>query len=127
MAVIRVQHDHEKTFVQVSRELLKDTSIDLQAKGLLVFMLDKPDNWNVRPRDLAWELKVSKNTVYRILEKLISAHYVARTDIRRRKPDGTFEQASIYDVYENRKVAELRSAEATRHRDVAEMYGDVPF
>jgi DNA-binding transcriptional MocR family regulator len=95
----------------VSRDLLRDTAIDLQAKGLLVFMLDKPDNWMVRPRELAKELRVSKNTVYRVLEKLIGSHYVRRTDLRRRKPDGTFEQASLYDVFENREDAELWPAE----------------
>jgi DNA-binding MarR family transcriptional regulator len=92
MAVIRVQHDHEKPFVQVSRELLQDTTIDLQAKGLLVFMLDKPDDWSVRPHELAKELRISAPTIYRIIAKLIEAHYVQRTDIQRRKPDGTFEQ-----------------------------------
>ncbi len=126
MAIIRVRHDREKPFVQVSRELLQDTTIDLQAKGLLVFMLDKPDAWNVRPRELARELKVSKNTVYRILEKLISARYVVRTDIRRRKPDGRIEQASIYDVRESKAAAQAGGAE-TRCRDVVGLYGDVPF
>ena len=126
MAVIRVQHDHEKPFVQVSRELLKDTTIDLQSKGL-VFMLDKPDNWTVRPRGMARELKVSKNTVYRILEKLIAARYVTRTDIRRRKPDGTIEQASLYDVYERKKASVLLGAEEVGGQNVAGLYGDVPF
>jgi DNA-binding transcriptional ArsR family regulator len=107
VAIIRVQHDLHKPFLMVSRELLADTHIDLQAKGLLIYMLDKPDDFSVRPEVLARELKVSRPTVYRLLAKLRDAKYVNRTDIHRRKSDGTFDSTSIYDVFENRKDAEI--------------------
>jgi predicted transcriptional regulator len=72
-----------------------------------MFLLAKPDNWQVRPEQVAEECGSSRSTVYRLLAKLIEAGYIRRDDIRRRKSDGTFDSAALYTVFEDRKMEEL--------------------
>ena len=100
--IIRVEHTKDKPYVLVSRQMIKDLSMDMQSKGFLVFLLSKPDNWKVRPKQLATEIKESAATVYRILNKLIKAGYVHRELIRAQLSNGQFKTASIYCVFEEK-------------------------
>jgi DNA-binding transcriptional ArsR family regulator len=106
-SIIRVEHDKDKPYLVVSKETVRDHAVCWEARGFLMFLLAKPDDWQMRPEQLAEECGSSRSTVYRLLAKLIKAGYVRRDDIRRRKPDGTFDSAALYTVFEDRKVAEL--------------------
>jgi predicted transcriptional regulator len=68
---------------------------------LLVFLLDKPDNWRIRPEAMAKELNVGVATVYRILDRLITSGYVHREVIRRNK-NGTYQCGALYTVFEDK-------------------------
>jgi predicted transcriptional regulator len=107
MAIVRVTHDKENPFVVLSKSTVKDNSLSWDMLGLLVYLLAKPDNWQVRVDHLAAERGQHPATIYRLLRKLRDAGFVRRTDIVRRKPDGRFDQACLYDVFESRESAEL--------------------
>ena len=93
-----IRASHSQNFVVVSKEPLKDSRLSLRAKGLLVFLLAKPDNWEVRPGPLAAELRESRATLYRIIKELLEAGYCER--LPRRKRHGQFGE-SLYVVFEN--------------------------
>jgi Fe2+ or Zn2+ uptake regulation protein len=100
-SIIRVDHSKENPFLLVCRKTVRDMKLDLQAKGLLVFLLDKPDNWRIRPEAMAKELNVGVATVYRILDRLITSGYVHREVIRRNK-NGTYQCGALYTVFEDK-------------------------
>jgi predicted transcriptional regulator len=99
--IIRVVHK-ERPFLMIDKETIGVLAYDLQALGLLVVILAKPDDWRVRPEQLARELKASKRSVYRVLSRLIASGYVVRDDITRRCENGTFERRCCYTVYEDK-------------------------
>ena len=39
-------------FTQVSNAMLEDTRLSWRAKGLLCYMLSRPDNWKINKTDL---------------------------------------------------------------------------
>lgn len=85
----RAPRDKEHPYVQVSKQPLDDKALSLSGKGLLVFILSKPDDWQVYVDALAKELKESKNTVARYINELIERRYCVRT-LRSRGTGGTF-------------------------------------
>lgn len=90
----------------MSKETIRDLGLDFDALGCLVFLLSKPDDFEIRPEVLAKERKLGRMTIYRHLKKLIGAGYVLRTDIKVRDEAGRFKQASLYTVYESKGDAQ---------------------
>jgi DNA-binding MarR family transcriptional regulator len=103
-SIIRVVHK-EKPFLMIDKATIADLKPDLQALGLLVVILAKADDWQVRPEELARELGVTARSVYRIISRLIDARYIVRIDETRRKEDGRFDRRTCYTVYEDRSMA----------------------
>ena len=106
-SIIRVEHTKDRPYLVVSKETVRDRSVSLEARGFLMFLLAKPDDWQIRPEQIAEECGKNRATIYRLLLKLIDAGYVRRDDIRRRKPDGTFDSTALYTVFEDKKTAAL--------------------
>ena len=106
-SIIRVEHDKDRPFLLVSKETVRDKDVSFEMRGFLVSCLPNPDNWQIRPEQVAEECGLHRSTIYRLLNKLIRAGYIHRTDIRRRKPDGTFDSAALYIVFEDRKASAI--------------------
>lgn len=125
--IIRVVHK-ERPFLMIDKETIQDLATDLQALGLLVVILGKPDTWRVRPEQLAQELKASKRSVYRVLSRLIASGFVVREDFIRRRENGTFERRCCYTVYEDRRmVAKILDRSGDRVCDTRIGGREVPF
>ena len=65
-------------YTVIINTLIKDKSLTWQARGLLMYLLSKPDNWTVTKTDLANSSPVGGDAVATILKELETAKYVAR-------------------------------------------------
>lgn len=74
-------------FVQVPRETIRDKNLSWKARGLLTYLLDMPDGWDVRSEFLAGEGPDGKDSVQTGLREL-RTHGYYRLE-RRRLRDGT--------------------------------------
>lgn len=104
--IIRIKHKR-KSFLTVDAGTIKDSSLDLQSLGLLVFLLNKPEDWDVRPKELAKERKECEATIYRILKKLITTGYIYRVYETPKLPDGRIRSFSIYYVFESKQECQV--------------------
>ena len=80
-------------FYTVSKDLSEDTGLSWAARGMLIFLLGKPDNWEVSVEHLIKQTKGSskpsgRDAVRGIIKELIDAGYM-QADIRRQE-GGTF-------------------------------------
>lgn len=82
---IRVKHGKEKPYFLLARNTAQDTNLSYEALGLLVYLLSKPDDWQVMIVDLSKRIRCGKNKAYRILNELIDARYMERVAIRNEK------------------------------------------
>lgn len=95
MTIIRVKKD--KGYFVASNKPFNDKSLSWEARGMLGYLLSKPDDWIVRNVDLYRQGPAGKNKVKRILTQLKNAGYLVRTRIR--QPDGTFEwESTLYET-----------------------------
>lgn len=72
-------------FTHIENDCLRDITLDIQERGLLVTMLSLPDGWDFSGIGLASILPCGKSKVYSTLKKLEKAGYLRRTRITNKK------------------------------------------
>ncbi len=96
MTIIR--RKRTKNFAIVSNSIASDARLSFEARGLLVYVLAKPDDWKVHVKDLmraggkkpSGRNNTGRDQVYKILKRLEKLGYVER--IERRNPNGTIRE-----------------------------------
>jgi adenylate kinase family enzyme len=74
MSIIRRASDGSP-YTAISNTTLQDKTISLDAKGLLVYLLSKPPDWNVMSSVLMREFDIGKDRYYRMVNELQAAGY----------------------------------------------------
>ncbi|WP_243845203.1 hypothetical protein [Pseudomonas syringae group genomosp. 3] len=86
MSIIRAPRP-EGNFYLLSKSISEDRRLSWAARGVLVFLLGKPDHWKVSPAHLRGETAGSakptgRDGIYGLLDELINAGYVRREQPR---------------------------------------------
>ncbi len=76
----RAARDEQHPYFMLRRATAQDTTLSFEARGMLAYILSKPDDWKVQPTDL--QQNCSKNIVYRILKELKDHGYINLTQTR---------------------------------------------
>ena len=93
MIVRVVKRSH---FTIISNVPLNDGRLSWEARGLLAWLISKPNTWIVNPKAIARRGRTGRDRVKRMLAELTANGYLVRT--RHRSGDGQFRWESI--VYE---------------------------
>ena len=95
MSTIRVAKRHR--FAVVDRRAINDTRLSWSARGLLVWALDKPDDFELTREELAKQAPEGETAVRRMLKELSTYGYLRRE--RRRDEAGHFvTETTLYEV-----------------------------
>lgn len=86
MSIIRAPRP-EGNFYLLNKTISEDQRLSWGARGMLVFLLGKPDHWKVSPAHLRGETASSakptgRDGIYGLLDELINAGYVRREQPR---------------------------------------------
>jgi hypothetical protein len=93
--IIRVEHSKENPYFMMNRDTAQDDSLTWEARGVLAYLLSKPDDWQVMVVDL--QQKCGRDKVRHILDELKAAKYLRIIPARNTK--GKFSKAE-YQVFE---------------------------
>jgi hypothetical protein len=83
----------------INKGLVNDQELSWKAKGILVYLLSKPDDWKVIEKDIIKQSKDSRDSVRSGISELIKAGYIIRSENRNRDKKGRLNTYN-YDVYE---------------------------
>jgi hypothetical protein len=72
--IIRARRRHR--FVIVDQHAVEDTRLSWAARGLLGYLLSRPDDWKVMVRDLQRRGDLGRDGIYRLLKELRAVGYV---------------------------------------------------
>src|SRR5574340_412573 len=75
-------------YFKVANSVFNDENLSWEARGVMGYLLSKPDNWQLRVVDLERRGPAGQDKIRRILRELEAAGYLRRERFRRR--DGTF-------------------------------------
>lgn len=99
--VIRVQK-RPNNFVMIDKGFLENPNLSWKAKGILAYLLSKPDNWKVVTRNLVNQSVDGKSAVYSGLKELSEQGYYTKRPIRNEKGTRIVQWESIvFEVPEN--------------------------
>ncbi len=104
----------ESNFYTLNKSISEDKRLTWAARGLLIFLLGKPDHWKVSVASIINETKCSRKQtgrdgVYALLDELIECGYVVRGE-QNHDAGGRFDAAD-YIVQESTVSAEPYTAE----------------
>lgn len=94
--IIRVEKDRSHPYKTINTAFANDERLSWGARGVLVYLLSKPDDWKMLVKDLIKQSPAGRDAVYAILQNLEACGYLKR--IRTRRDDGTFEYSTV--IYE---------------------------
>lgn len=95
--IARAPKDADNPYRMINRHAMEDDRLSFEARGLLAYILVKPDYWRVRITDLRRSGNIGRDKAYRILNELIAFGYVIRE--MERNEDGTISEM-VYKVDE---------------------------
>jgi hypothetical protein len=72
--IIRAPRRHR--FVIIDQRAIEDTSLSRAARGLLGYLLSRPDDWKVLVNDLRKRGDLGRDGIYRLLRELRHAGYM---------------------------------------------------
>ena len=76
--IIRTVHDRSNQFAQINRALLQNSALSWEARGVLSYLLSKPEDWEVRFTDLVKQGPGESDRMRRILRELERAGHMIR-------------------------------------------------
>jgi hypothetical protein len=96
MSIVRAPRP-DSGFVQIRNEVARDERLSYKARGILLDVLSRPDNWETSAEALARSGPDGRHAILTGLRELRDAGYLET--VKRRADDGTFRTLSIvYDV-----------------------------
>ena len=107
--IIRVRRKH---YTVLSPILTGDKKLSFAARGMMAYLLSKPDDWQARVSDLINQSPASKDAVRSIINELIKHRYMKHT--RKRRDDGTFDYET--EVFEEPFASEDEPAKEVSTR-----------
>lgn len=100
MTTIRV--NRRQRFTVVDREAINDERLSFRARGILFWLLDKPDDWRCNSDDIAAACIEGRDAVRTALRELQALDYIVR---RREQDRETGQWRTVTDVYETPQQA----------------------
>ena len=105
MSIIRGPRP-DSNFYILDKKISEDKRLSWSGRGLLIYLLGKPNHWQVSVQALVNETKASakptgRDATWGLLKELIDAGYCTRTQVR--KADGTLGEMD-YLISENAKL-----------------------
>ncbi len=76
--IVRVEKNADARYVMIDKRLTENDSLSYAARGMMAYLLSKPDGWQVRMTDLENSGSEGRDRVRGIIEELAHAGYVKR-------------------------------------------------
>lgn len=96
--IFRVEKNAENPFVQMHKFPINDKRLSWKAKGILLYLLSKPNDWQVYEVDIVKHGDDGKTSVSSGIKELMKCGYITRKQKRNKK--GKFEgyQYTVYEI-----------------------------
>jgi hypothetical protein len=79
---VAIRVEHRTQFTVIDSRTINDEALSLRSKGLLVWLLDKPDGWRVNSVEISKQCKEGRDAVRTALAELEEAGYLTREKYR---------------------------------------------
>lgn len=95
----KVRNVKGEPHVEVPNTTVTDRSLSNSQLGFLTRLLNKPDEWEYRPKQIAEEFEMSLRTVQCMFDLLAGKGHIVRHDKRTQDTRGKWSRSAEYKVY----------------------------
>lgn len=115
MSIVRTPRP-QSDFLIISNAVVRDENLSYRARGVLIDLLSRPDNWTTNADAIARRGKEGRDAIRTVLIELETAGYLVRQRIR--KPDGTFAHGDdlIYDTPQRDRASGTSSSRSSKKK-----------
>lgn len=133
MSIIRVEKN--KNYSVINNTGLNDCNLSFKAKGILAYLLSKPDNWKCIPKDLAANSCDGQKAIYSGLKELRAHGYMIKRPIRNSSNVIVAWEEVLYEtpqeeaktIYREQKARRLKKQLAVSSTFTKGQSGQAPF
>jgi hypothetical protein len=105
VAIRRSPSALRRNFTIVSNPTITDSRLSWEARGLLVYLLSKPDHWKVNVKHLISESpSAGREKIYRILNELEAAGYITQEQTRCEGGEFSEMERIVHDISDSTVV-----------------------
>lgn len=97
MSIMRFQKGKKNPYFLVHNSTIGDSRLSNRAKGLLCYILSKPDNWYVSYIDLVKNCTDGIKAIRTTIKELISAGYLERSQFRNENGQFGYYDLTVYE------------------------------
>jgi hypothetical protein len=112
MSIIRVVKNKHNPYLIMNKTCLNDRRLSLKAKGLLCYLLSKPDNWYINTKDIIANNDNARASVFSAINELVTYGYMYKHQFRNQ--NGSFHSYN-YLVYERPESPDLIKTTTSPH------------
>jgi len=98
MSTFRKAKNKQNPFVMVDKVWINNPNLSAKAKGILLYLLSKPDDWIVYESDITNHMRDGLKSIKAGIKELMDQHHLHRMKVR--DSSGRF-RGYDYTVYEN--------------------------
>jgi hypothetical protein len=84
----------KKDFTIIYNDCINDDRLSGDSLSILVYVMSKPEDWDIRIREVSKRFSIGRNKTYSIIKSLIEFGYMKR--VRKRNKDGSLARSSTY-------------------------------
>lgn len=94
MPIFRVQKDKNNPYIMINKHYLSNPELSMKAKGILTYLLSKPDDWKVYQKEIVKNTKEGERAISTGVKELVEWGYIIKA--RLHKPNGDFTGYEYY-------------------------------
>jgi hypothetical protein len=98
MTIFRVCKDKDNPYLMLNKHCLQDASLSWKAKGILVYLLSLPDDWQIYENEIQTHATDGKDSLATGIKELIAAGYIERKRIRNKKGQLKEFEYRVYEI-----------------------------
>jgi len=95
----RSPHDETTPYVCLNRAIAQDAKLSFAARGMMTYILSKPDDWNITLEDLTNNNPAGRDATRKVFYELIANGYLVPGTQQRKA--GRFTTATPHQCYES--------------------------
>lgn len=110
-------HKRETPFVQIDKTCLQDPNLSFKAKGVLAYLLSKPEGWRANYQDIVNHGRDGTESVRSGMAELAKAGYAKLNRIRGEKGQLLGQEWHVYEQPQNMTSNPVKSPISTENRE----------
>lgn len=106
--IFRIRKNSDNPYVMVNKGFIYDSNLSAKAKGILLYLLSRPDDWQVHEWEMLEHFSDGRDSIRAGVKELINSKYLQRS--QNRTQEGKF-TSMHYDVFESPMVSNQITAD----------------